>query len=133
MPSPVDISETCLYTTDLDRAIDFYTRVMGLRVVSLMDARGVVLRVSPGHVLIIFNQDVTRSEDSIAPKHGCDGEGHIAFQIDARGFDKWRQHLAAQGVPIEREVDWPRGGHSIYFRDPSGTSVELIGGDLWPE
>jgi catechol 2,3-dioxygenase-like lactoylglutathione lyase family enzyme len=35
------------------------------------------------------------------------------------------------GVPIELETDWPRGGKSLYFRDPAGNSVELITRGLW--
>jgi hypothetical protein len=32
---------------------------------------------------------------------------------------------------IEKEFGWPRGGRSIYFRDPAGNSVELVTPGLW--
>ena len=32
---------------------------------------------------------------------------------------------------IEKEMEWPRGGRSLYFRDPAGNSVELITPGLW--
>jgi hypothetical protein len=35
------------------------------------------------------------------------------------------------GVAIEQEVDWPRGGKSLYFRDPAGNSVELLTPGVW--
>jgi catechol 2,3-dioxygenase-like lactoylglutathione lyase family enzyme len=41
-------------------------------------------------------------------------------------MDDWRERLAANGIAIEHEQDWPQGTHSIYFRDPAGNSVELI-------
>ena len=46
-------------------------------------------------------------------------------------LDYWRRRLRDQGVIIEKEMAWPRGGHSIYFRDPAGNSVELITPGLW--
>jgi catechol 2,3-dioxygenase-like lactoylglutathione lyase family enzyme len=44
-----------------------------------------------------------------------------------RILEAWR----AQDVRIEREIAWPGGGYSIYFRDPSGNSVELATPKLW--
>ena len=32
---------------------------------------------------------------------------------------------------IESEVNWDRGGTSIYFRDPEGHSVELATPGVW--
>ena len=39
--------------------------------------------------------------------------------------------VAAHHVAIEHEEAWERGGHSLYFRDPAGNSVELITPGLW--
>jgi len=46
-------------------------------------------------------------------------------------LDEWKKHLADHGVEIEKEVEWPKGGKSIYFRDPAGNSVELATRGLW--
>ncbi len=35
------------------------------------------------------------------------------------------------GVAIEAEFAWPRGGRSIYFRDPSGNSLEFANPSIW--
>ena len=43
----------------------------------------------------------------------------------------WRAWLREQGVEIEREVGWPGGGLSLYFRDPAGNSLELATPTLW--
>jgi catechol 2,3-dioxygenase-like lactoylglutathione lyase family enzyme len=43
----------------------------------------------------------------------------------------WRERLAENGVPLEAEVRWPNGGHSLYFRDPAGNSVELVTPRTW--
>lgn len=43
----------------------------------------------------------------------------------------WEKHLIAGGINIESKVNWPRGGQSIYFRDPDNHSVELATPGLW--
>ncbi len=133
MPKLQAISETSLYADDLDRAIDFYSRILGLRQISSMNERGVVFRVNAEQVLIIFDPAVTRADDSVVPSHGCEGAGHAAFSIEPSALAEWRQSLIDNKVIIEREVDWPRGGRSIYFRDPAGNSIELVAGPLWPD
>ena len=37
----------------------------------------------------------------------------------------------ALGVPVESEVSWPRGGASLYLRDPAGNVVELASPAIW--
>jgi catechol 2,3-dioxygenase-like lactoylglutathione lyase family enzyme len=41
------------------------------------------------------------------------------------------QIQAEKGVGIAKEVEWPRGGKSIYFRDPVGNLVELVTPGVW--
>ena len=36
-----------------------------------------------------------------------------------------RSGLPTEGIAIEGRTKWPRGGESIYFRDPDGHLVEL--------
>ena len=55
----------------------------------------------------------------------------MTFSIREAEMASWRERLAAKGVAIEKEVDWPGGGRSIYFRDPAGNSVELASPRIW--
>jgi catechol-2,3-dioxygenase len=55
----------------------------------------------------------------------------VAFRVPESDLERWRNHLLGSGVDIEAEIDWPRGGHSIYFRDPAGNSVELASPAVW--
>jgi catechol 2,3-dioxygenase-like lactoylglutathione lyase family enzyme len=50
---------------------------------------------------------------------------------DRLALEAWRAHLAAAGVAVEHDHDWPHGGHSVYFRDPAGNSIELITRGAW--
>jgi len=124
------IFETCLYANDLAAAERFYTEVLGLEVVSRNEGRGVVFRCGPG-VLLVFDPRRTRIPDREVPTHGADGPGHVAFLASAAELDAWRHQLRSHCVPIEREINWPEGGTSLYFRDPAGNVLEFAPPTLW--
>jgi|CXWL01.1.fsa_nt_gi catechol 2,3-dioxygenase-like lactoylglutathione lyase family enzyme len=132
MPPLLHIHETCLYAEDLAAMVRFYTTVLGLRKVSEMAGRGFTLRVDDKSVLLIFNPEETKQPHPQVPRHGAVGPGHCAFTINRDDLYEWRNHFAAHGVYIEREVTWESGAKSVYFRDPAGNSIELIAGELWP-
>jgi catechol 2,3-dioxygenase-like lactoylglutathione lyase family enzyme len=66
------------------------------------------------------------------PGHGAQGVQHFAFAVADDALSVWRSRLARGGVNVESEVTWPRGGRSLYVRDPDGHSVELVTRGLWP-
>jgi catechol 2,3-dioxygenase-like lactoylglutathione lyase family enzyme len=92
--------------------------------------RHVFFRVGEASVLLAFLAEATLKGDQLPP-HGASGPGHFALGIDAEAFDAWRKLLQGHGVTIEKEVEWPRGGRSLYFRDPTGNSVELVTPGVW--
>lgn len=122
--------ETAIYGSDLPAMERFYLEVFGLETVARTPGRNVVLRC--GHsALILFDVDVTSQPGGLFPGHGSRGPGHIAFVVPEAELDAWRAHLAAAGVPIEKEIEWPEGGRSLYLRDPAGNSVELAPPTIW--
>lgn len=124
------ILETALYVTDLEAAEVFYTSVLGLKIHSKEPGRHIFLYCGSS-MLLLFNPARTINSSGKVPSHGTTGPGHVAFSIEPDSFDQWREHLKHQGVAIESEMDWPQGGHSIYFRDPSGNSIELTTPQIW--
>jgi catechol 2,3-dioxygenase-like lactoylglutathione lyase family enzyme len=56
---------------------------------------------------------------------------HLAFAIPTDSYAAWKTKLVARNIKIESEVRWPRGGRSLYFRDPEGNLVELATPGLW--
>lgn len=123
------ILETSLYAQDLAAAVRFYRDVLGLEVISDMGERGITFKCGEA-VLVVFNPERTRTDEVLAPKHGAEGPGHVAFAVPESEHDAWRVHLRSCGVEIEREVRW-KEGHSIYFRDPAGNCVEIASPILW--
>ena len=124
------VLETCLYADDLTTAERFYSRVLGLLAFSRGGDRHVFFRCG-NSVFLLFNPGESLKPDGGVPPHGANGAGHVAFGIQASEVARWRQHLIKHEVVIEQEVSWPGGGQSIYFRDPSGNSVELVTPQTW--
>jgi catechol 2,3-dioxygenase-like lactoylglutathione lyase family enzyme len=129
------VLETALYAHDLEAAERFYRGVLGLAKILSVPNRHLAFRCQES-VLLIFNPQNTERERVMIngrpiPLHGSRGEGHMAFRVGKSELDAWRQHFRSTGVPIESEVSWPNGAHSIYFRDPAGNSLELATPDMW--
>lgn len=129
-PRVTEILETCLYAADVDAAAAFYTGVLGLRETGRVEGRHVFLRCGE-RMLLLFDPAVTERAGGEVPPHGARGPGHVAFAVHDGELPRWRAHLAEVGVEIEREVFWPRGGSSLYLRDPAGNSVELTTPGIW--
>jgi catechol 2,3-dioxygenase-like lactoylglutathione lyase family enzyme len=124
------IVETGVYVDDLARAEAFYHGVLGLAVVGREPGRHVFFRVGSSAVLLVFNAEATRKGD-VLPGHGAEGPGHFALGVLPGSLTVWRERLAEHGVAIEKEVGWPHGGRSLYFRDPAGNSVEILTPGVW--
>ena len=135
--TPDGVLEAALYVRDLLAAEQFYRDVLGLRVIASQPGRHVFFRCGRT-VLLVFNPTETASETVLVsgnaiPKHGAPGAGHIAFSVEPSALPAWRERLRQAGVPIETEIAWPQGGHSLYIRDPAGNSVELATPSIWPQ
>jgi catechol 2,3-dioxygenase-like lactoylglutathione lyase family enzyme len=124
------VVETAVYVDDLDRAEAFYRDVLELPVLGKEAGRHIFFRVGAASVLLAFIAETTLRGD-VLPAHGARGPGHFALGIPASSLEWWKERLAARGVAIEKEVAWPRGGRSLYFRDPAGNAVELLTPGLW--
>jgi catechol 2,3-dioxygenase-like lactoylglutathione lyase family enzyme len=133
---PDSILETILYANDLEQAAWFYGEVLGLEMPREPSQLAAVFRVSPQQVLIIFDPTVSDQPNRPVPSHGSRGPGHIALRIDPDDYDNWLRRLSQHGIAVEQEVEWAAHtdpGRSIYMRDPTGNSVELITADIWRE
>ena len=129
------VLETCLYANDLDAAERFYAGVLGLTVFAREGERHVFFRCGAA-MLLVFDPERTASapgqvNGTPVPAHGARGPGHVCFRVVADELPQWRERLERAGVTIEAEIDWPRGGASLYVRDPAGNSVELAPALIW--
>jgi catechol 2,3-dioxygenase-like lactoylglutathione lyase family enzyme len=135
MPKLNDLKETALYVEDLTRAITFYTEVLGLQTLVVDSGRFCALDVAGKHILLLFRRGASLENTELPggsiPPHDGAGQIHAAFAIDAEELPGWESHLSAHGIEILSSVSWPRGGRSIYFRDPDGHLLELLTPGVW--
>jgi len=124
------VYETVLYAPDAADAAAFYRDVLQLKPIAPPDDFSAGFRLGDG-VLLIFEPARTSLPGRYVPSHGTTGEGHVAFKVEPGSLERWAGDLKIRSVEIEREVEWPRGGRSLYFRDPAGNSVELVDGEIW--
>jgi catechol 2,3-dioxygenase-like lactoylglutathione lyase family enzyme len=124
------VIETAIYVDDLNEAEGFYRGILGLQVIGKEPGRHIFFQVGEASVLLAFLAEATLKGDQLPP-HGASGPGHFALGIEAESLDVWRKLLQSHGVAIEKEVEWPRGGKTLYFRDPAGNSVELVTPGVW--
>jgi catechol 2,3-dioxygenase-like lactoylglutathione lyase family enzyme len=132
---PSGILESALYVADLDAAEAFYGDVMGLERIAKVPGRHVFFRCGPG-VLLLFDAVATRHPPAPdakvpVPPHGTIGQGHLCFSATAEEIEQWKAHLEANNIAIEADFEWPNGGRSIYFRDPTGNSLEIAEPRIW--
>lgn len=133
-PALDGVLETALYAEDLDAAHHFYHEMLGLDVIARETGRHNFYRCG-NSVFLIFNPRataVTNGHRDI-PVHGAHGPGHAAFSVAPEALKAWKQRLASFDVSVEREIDWPNGAKSIYFRDPANNSLELATPSLWSD
>ncbi len=135
LPPPLGpVLETSLYVQDPAAVCRFYEDVLGLEPM-MQDERLTAYAAGPGSVLLLFRQGTTDrpapTPGGVIPAHDGSGRLHFAFAVAAEALDDWRSHLLRHDVAIESEVAWPRGGRSIYFRDPEQNLVELATPGLW--
>ena len=122
------ILHTMLRVGDLQRSIDFYTRVMGMRVLRTTD------RPQQGYSLAFvgYGDESTDAVLELTWNHGVDryelgtAYGHIAIEVpDAAAAC---ERIRAAGGKVVREAGPVKGGSTViaFVEDPDGYRIELI-------
>ena len=120
--------EVALYVEDIERAAAFYQALFGFEIL-FSDERLCAIGVAGRQVLLLCKR--TASASLPLGAHDSSGRQHVAFAIPASDLNGWETRLLEQGVAIEDTRRWPRGGVSVYFRDPDGHLIELATPGVW--
>jgi catechol 2,3-dioxygenase-like lactoylglutathione lyase family enzyme len=123
------IKETCIYSSDLEKAIEFYNGKLGLKVISHVAGKHVFFRAGSS-VLLCFNPDDSRLKTS-PPPHYSGGRYHFAFEVEAGEYDRHKSELISKGITIVDTVVWESGQESFYFEDGLGNIVEVVPVGMW--
>jgi len=135
MPTLTGVLETSLYVDDLDRSSRFYEELFALSPM-LGDDRLRAYGIAGRSVLLLFKRGasnrVTQLPFGTLGPHDGHGPLHFAFSIPEDELAAWEEHLSLHKIVIENRIHWPRGGTSLYFRDPDNHLVELATPGIWP-
>jgi glyoxalase family protein len=129
-PAPIQgLHHISIISADAGRTIDFYTRVLGLRLV-----KKTVNFDDPGAYHLYFGDDLGQPgtvvtffvlPHAVRGYPGLGGTHHFALGVAGRAeLLQWKRRLTDLGLA----VDGPLDRHyftSIYFHDPDGTIVEI--------
>jgi catechol 2,3-dioxygenase-like lactoylglutathione lyase family enzyme len=133
MPAIGRVLETALYTANLQRARAFYEGSLGLKLM-VEDSRMIAYAVGDTVLLLFRRGDSNfpvKMPSGTIPPHDASGAIHVAFAVAAEELADWEKTLASYAIDIESRVKWPKGGESIYFRDPDGNLLEFATPGLW--
>jgi catechol 2,3-dioxygenase len=107
-----------LTVSDLDRSVEYYTRSIGLQLLT-RDAGQARLGV-PGRVLVALRE----RPGALPPPPSSPGLSHFAPQVPGRAdVARFAQHYAAQG--LEFSLSNHIVAHSCYVFDPDGHGIEI--------
>ena len=119
---------TMLRVGDLERSIDFYTNVLGMRLLRKTDRpdqRYTLAFVGYGDESAHAVLELTYNYGVASYDLGT-GYGHVAIEVDdaARACDAVR----AKGGTVTREAGPVKGGTTViaFVQDPDGYKIELI-------
>jgi catechol-2,3-dioxygenase len=104
------IDHISVQVTDLPRAIDFYQKIFGLKILN-EDKPNEIVRMG-----------VTRTIVSLHRKPPTGIVDHYAIAIDGFDRDAVTKTLAAHGLTAETNLDY-----GFYVRDPEGIPVQIVG------
>jgi len=142
VPTINRLLEVALHVKDLERSARFYRDVLGLAALPVTEAErerhvGLLraMQLPGGQVLLLFLRGATGNTAVLPggtiPPHGGQGHLHLAFAIPETEVEDWTARLQEHQVAIEGRMQWPRGGTSLYFRDPDGHLLELATPGIW--
>jgi catechol 2,3-dioxygenase-like lactoylglutathione lyase family enzyme len=134
MPRITAILESSLYVDDLERSIRFYKGLFQFEPL-MADSRFCAFSVSGRQVLLLFSKrasaQAVETRGGTIPGHDGTGRLHLAFSIPASELEDWKRRLEEKNIALESSVQWPRGGQSVYFRDPDGHLLEFVTPGTW--
>jgi lactoylglutathione lyase len=131
---PIDASafrlaHAMLRVSDIERSVDFYTRLLGMKVLDQRDHKKnqftqVYVGYGDGFSQMVIELVFNWMQEGAYVKG--DAFGHIAIEV--RGISRLCRRLAAEGVPMPRAPRGQRHGNNViaFIEDPDGHRIELF-------
>ena len=119
----VDIGHVHLKVSDIGRALDFYSGVLGFDVTQRLGDSAAFISAGGYHHHLGLN--TWESRGGSPPPHGTTGLYHVAIRYpDRRTLADAVRRVVEAGVPLSGASDHGVS-EAIYLRDPDGNGIEL--------
>lgn len=141
---------TGICVSDLDRSVAFYRDILGFKLIKVEEPKATrarklgvpgaviqiaVLEYGQGYQVELIQYLEPASPNTYGEPVNSLGQVHISFKVD--DIMKEIQRMSELGVEFvggndcEVNADGPlKGWKWVYFKDPDGTNLELIEGDI---
>lgn len=121
LPDETHLSQVNLRVRDLGRTVDFYTRIVGLKLIESAGAKAYISATAKPPALLVLNEDV----NAIPRSRRTTGLYHLAIRFPTpRDLAHALQRLVRYEYEIEGASDHLIS-EAIYLSDPEGNGVEL--------
>jgi len=122
------IDHVAFNVRDLDKSLEFYTKVIGLKVTQREPSKpGIEYFLDCGTSLLGIIQAKDLSSSHLFANEGL-GANHFSFRVHSNDFEAMIKHLEAHHTKIEFAKKRPKSW-SLYFYDLDGNKLEAT---AWP-
>jgi catechol 2,3-dioxygenase-like lactoylglutathione lyase family enzyme len=120
-PLFLGLRHVALNVRDIQKSLDFYSTIMGLKLEWMPDAENAYL--TSGHDNLALHKLPEGAQLA-----GAQTVHHIGFVVrNPDDVDRWAERLRRAGVTLAAEPKTHRdGARSFYFHDPDGLLIQLI-------
>lgn len=145
MIKPIDVAHVNLNVTDLNRALAFYTEILGFKVAFQYEGAVAWLnfgqyREGVGGLGQGFHDLALYQVPNPAPadRRKRAGMNHVAFRLaSAEEVDRAAEVLTSKGIKVLKgpQTHKEDGDRYLYFEDPDGNMIELVASTYegWPD
>lgn len=118
------VNHLAVFARDLEKTADFYSRVLGMPVVSVTanrdEPQSTHMNVDMGNGMSFAFFDFPHVDRIQIPiEEGIGGMMHVAIDISEARYQEVQARLTAEGIPAQRI------NNSVYLKDPNGMTIEL--------
>ncbi|MEI8313217.1 MAG: VOC family protein [Verrucomicrobiota bacterium] len=114
------LAHVCLHSRDLNRTLEFYCDVLGLRrkfdFFKEEELIGFYLEIDPGHYIEVFKGDTVPEPQGRRIMHFC---------LEVGDIDAVRDKLVSRGIEVSGKKKGSDASWQIWCKDPDGTDIEF--------